>query len=121
MGKLPEYKKFFAVHGKKAENLSDLKRIMFSMSDKEFKHHVSYGRNDFASWTKDILHRDYLAVRIKKVHSKKEVLELLDDELMKDKELEVMGSDDFKKFIVKEFVFGMIFGMILGIILSNLL
>ncbi|NQU98207.1 hypothetical protein HQ533_01965 [Candidatus Woesearchaeota archaeon] len=117
--KLPEHKHFFAVNGKKAENLSDLRDLIAEMPEKEFNHHVS-GQNDFANWVRDILHRDYLADRMEKVTSKDDMVKLVNDEMIKDREENIQGVDEFKRFIAKEFIYGMIFGIIIGIIMSQL-
>jgi len=119
--KLPEHKHFFAVNGKKAENLLDLRALIAEMSEKDFKHHTTQARNDFANWLRDIMHKDYLADRIGEVHSREDVLELINDEIMKDREIEAQDSDEFKRFIVREFIYGLIFGIIIGIILSKLI
>ncbi|MBC8495866.1 hypothetical protein H8D36_06950 [archaeon] len=118
--RIPKHKKFFAVHGKEAENLSELRLLMVEMSDEDFLHHMN-GRNDFSQWTRDILHRDELAERMEKLPSRDYMLELIDDEILKDKERAVLGSDEFKRFIVREFVYGLIFGIIIGIIITKLI
>ena len=120
MGKLPEHKKFFMINGEKAESLGDLRVLMMSMKEKDFQHHIS-GRNDFANWIRDILHKDFLADRLEKVKSRDEMLELIHDEILKDKESELTHSHTFKGLIVKEFVYGLLFGMIIGMLIIVLL
>lgn len=118
--KLPEHKLFHGVHGKKAETLSDLKEMIKELSDNSFSHHTKHG-NDFANWTRHILHRDYLADRMERVHSRHEMIELIEDELSKDRHTDIDSTDEFKRFIAKEFIYGMIFGIIIGIIISRLI
>lgn len=117
--KLPEHKKFYGVNGISAENLPELKNLIASMSDSDFKHHT-HNRNDFAQWIKDVLHRNYLANGIEKVHSKEDMLELLDYEIRTDNQI-MSGSEEFRRFMVKEFIFGLLFGLIIGIVISNLI
>lgn len=121
MKELPEHKNFFTIDGKKARSLLELRSILSEMDVKEFNHHVTSHKNDFASWIKDILHKDYLAEKLMKVDSKKDILILINDELLKEYEEEMESSTEFKRFIVKEFVYGMFFGLILGLVISNLL
>ena len=117
--KLPEHKKFRGVHGIKAETLPELKNLIISMSDSNFKYHTD-NRNDFAQWIKDILHMDYLANRIEKVRSKEDVLELIEDEIKAEREI-LSESEEFRRFIVKEFMLGLLFGIIIGVVVSQLI
>lgn len=116
---LPEHKKFHGVNGIKAETLSELKNLITSMSDSDFKYHT-HNRNDFARWIRDILHRNYLANRIEKVHSKEHTLEFIDDEIRTESQI-MSGSEEFKRFMVKEFMLGLFFGLIIGIVVSQLI
>jgi len=118
--KLPEHKHFFAVHGKKASNISDLKVILQEISQENFEHHTKNG-NDFARWLRHILHKDYLADRLERVGTKEAMLELIEDEIIKDKEPYADSVDEFKRFIAKEFIYGMVFGIIIGIIITKLI
>lgn len=117
--KLPEHKKFFTVHGRKAETLVDLRDAVATMSDENFAHHLQRG-NDFAVWIRDILHQDSLADRIEKVHKREDMFELVEDTLRMERETSI-NSDEFKRFMVKEFIYGMILGLILGIVITQLL
>ncbi|MFH1771012.1 MAG: hypothetical protein ABH828_05670 [archaeon] len=116
---LPEHKKFHGVHGIKAETLPELKHMIISMSDSNFNYHTD-GRNDFALWIRDILHMDYLANRIEKVHSKKDTLELIEDELGAERDI-MSESEEFRRFIVKEFMLGLLFGLIIGVVIIQLI
>ncbi|MBU0471669.1 MAG: hypothetical protein KKF89_05980 [Nanoarchaeota archaeon] len=118
--RLPEHKHFFAVHGKKAETLSDLRDMIVSIPEKDFIHHIKE-KNDFAVWVRDILHKDYLAERMEKVSSREDLLELITDEMIKDRESELSGSDEFKRFIAREFIYGMLLGIVLGLVISQLI
>jgi len=117
--RLPPHKKFFAVHGKEAETLSDLKEALLTMSENDFKHHT-HNKNDFSKWTRDILHRDTLAARLDKTNSREDMIELIADELRKDREYDT-DSDEFKRFMVREFLYGFIIGILIGVIIARLI
>ena len=119
--KIPEHKRFFAVNGRNAGSISDLRLLIEEMSQEDFHHHVTESRNDFANWTRDILHDDHLADKLLRVKTKEHTFEVLNDELVKEKEVDIEQSDEFKRFIAKEFIYGMFFGLILGMILSRLI
>lgn len=122
---IPEHKRFFAVNSMSASSLLELRNMIAEMTEHDFKHHVSEERNDFANWIRDILHNDHLADRLQRVKSKGHTFELLNDEITKDKtkehEFQIEKSYEFKRFIAKEFIYGMFFGLILGMILSRLI
>jgi hypothetical protein len=119
--KLPEHKNFFTVHGKSVGTLSDLKRSIEEMTDNEFKHHVNSHRNDFATWIRDILHKDYLADRLSKVSLKTDVLELIDDELTNQREVNPDMAKGIKRLVAKSFMYGLLIGLVIGIIFFKLI
>lgn len=121
MGRLPEYKKFFTVHGKTSESLSELRLHISEMTDEEFNHHVNAEKNDFASWVRDILHEDALAERLESADSKEKAIELLDDAVLMNREMDVFKSPDFKRLMVREFIYGLLIGLIVGVIIGGLL
>lgn len=121
MRRLPEHKKFFTVHGKKATTLADLKTILVEMSESEFGHHVSGNKNDYAVWVRDILHKDSLANRLEKVSNKDDFIHLVTDELKKDRDLGFEFSLDFKRFMAREFIYGMFLGLIIGLVAGRFL
>lgn len=46
---------FWVYNGPVLSNMEDLCRSLGSMSDKQFWHHVSRVKNDFAIWVEDVL------------------------------------------------------------------
>ncbi|MBU0666652.1 MAG: hypothetical protein ABIC91_06255 [Nanoarchaeota archaeon] len=122
---IPEHEHFYFVHGKKAETIIDFKNAIKDMSDKEFKHHVNKQKNDFAKWILEVLKEESLAKAISYCHSKEDVLKAIKEyelDLSFKYPLEQLeASEEFKRFLAKEFIYGMIFGLILGFILSRLL
>jgi hypothetical protein len=121
LSKLPHHKHFFTFHGKKIATLKELRNFILDLSQEDFKKHVSKDRNDFAIWIKDILHKDFLAEKLEKVKTREETLMLLDDELVKEHEDRIESSLEFKRFIAKEFIYGMFFGLVLGLVLAGLI
>lgn len=117
---IPEHKYFHTEEGRVAKNLPELKIILQEINEENFEHHTKNG-NDFAKWLRHILHKDYLADKLEKVHTKEEMLELIEDEIFKDSHPYWNSADEFKRFIAKEFLYGMIFGLIVGIIVSRLI
>jgi len=61
--------------------VSDLKELRDALkkdiSDEQFKHHVSKGKNDFALWTHDTLQDKSCSVALKRTHTKKGTIRAL--------------------------------------------
>lgn len=62
---LPRDHKFWTVHGKEINNLTELYKSLIEMENEIFRHHVSSHKNDFAEWVHDILKDTVLARRLK--------------------------------------------------------
>lgn len=61
----------------KLRNLLDLKVELEQITARDFSHHVTANKNDFASWVNDILDDTKLANDLKSVSTKDEMLSLL--------------------------------------------
>ena len=54
-------KPFFVVRGDVVSNIDDLANCIQSLSDEQFKHHVTMTKNDFAAWIYGVLKNPFLA------------------------------------------------------------
>src|SRR4030042_3763257 len=61
---------FILLDGRPLKNLLELAEAMDEMTDEIFHHHVNEFRNDFATWTKEILKEVELAEKLQKLNSK---------------------------------------------------
>lgn len=83
---IPENKWFYFKHGKRASNIAELKTVLESISESEFKHHVNYDKNDFASWIENVFEEKKLAKNMREAGDKEGIIVLLDDFLSHDNE-----------------------------------
>ncbi|MAG38800.1 hypothetical protein CMO90_01820 [Candidatus Woesearchaeota archaeon] len=113
---IPKHKRFFAINGRKAERLSDLKNLVLNMSNKDFKHHLK--GNDFSNWIKHILHKDKLADEINNINSKEKMIDLIEKH---EKEDENNTQEPLKYHITRQFIYGLLLGMFVGILISELI
>ncbi len=107
------------MEGGEAECLSDLKQLMMEMSEDSFRHHLK--NKDFSNWIRDILHKDAFADQIENIHSKEDLIVAIDDELERDFLLGHDYSFFFRRFLAKNFIYGLVLGFILGVLLALLL
>jgi hypothetical protein len=69
---------YFYIHnGPTLKNLYDLEYYLGTMTDDQFKYHAVGGRNDFASWIRDVLGEDKLASEFERVRERKEMHDIL--------------------------------------------
>jgi len=59
------------------ESIRELISVIARMPDETFYHHVSYQRNDFANWIRDIYRQPEVANTILIMISRKELLDFL--------------------------------------------
>jgi len=60
-----EWQAFWCNHGTVLRNLADLSAALSDMSAEEFAHHVNGEKNDFATWTEDVLGDATLANKLR--------------------------------------------------------
>ncbi|HTK04429.1 MAG TPA: hypothetical protein VL500_02505 [Candidatus Eisenbacteria bacterium] len=60
-----EWQAFWCNHGTVLRNLADLSAALADMSAEEFAHHVNGEKNDFATWTEDVLGDATLANKLR--------------------------------------------------------
>lgn len=68
---------FFVHNGSTLKNLHDLEYYLGTMTGAQFNHHVADGRNDFASWVKDVLGEKTLALQLEKAKDRESMQEIL--------------------------------------------
>jgi hypothetical protein len=68
-------------NGQELKSLNDLRKALSYMNDEEFSHHVNQERNDFAIWIKEALQNIELYEKIKNIHTKEELLAVLQNPL----------------------------------------
>jgi hypothetical protein len=69
---IPAEKHFFLCDGSSLGSIEALALRLDSMPDEHFRFHVNDGRNDFASWIKDVFAEHELAEQIAGVHDRKD-------------------------------------------------
>lgn len=83
--KLPEDKWFYFRNGRRASNIQELKDVLESMDEFEFKHHVNNERNDFANWVEGVFEKKKLAKNLREVSERDGMVIMLEDFLKKEK------------------------------------
>ncbi len=69
---------YFVIHnGPTLKDLWDLEYYLGTMTKKQFDHHTADGRNDFASWVRDVLKEGEIAYELEKVRGRKEMYDVL--------------------------------------------
>lgn len=70
-------KHFYLKNGKALRSIAELAAIVESLPDDVFNHHVSERHNDFANWIKDVFKEEHLATAMRKLHTRKQLSDLL--------------------------------------------
>lgn len=64
----------------------DLRELYFALkdniSDEQFLHHVTKEKNDFEKWIRETLHDAPCALKVKRAHTRDEVVQILRTRLM---------------------------------------
>ncbi len=69
---------YFYIHnGPTLKNLYDLEYYLGTMTDNQFSYHTTDGRNDFASWVRDVLREGELASELEGTRERKEMYDIL--------------------------------------------
>lgn len=68
---------FFVHNGSTLKNLHDLEYYLGTMTKGQFNHHTSDGRNDFASWVRDVLGEKRLALQLEKAKDREGMQKIL--------------------------------------------
>jgi len=76
---LPEDKWFYFTSGRRASSIEELKAILESMSEAEFRHHVNNERNDFANWVEGVFAEFKLAKNLREVSERDGMIIILED------------------------------------------
>ena len=75
----PSGQRFFIFEGPSFKCVRDLRYYLESMTERQIRHHVVEGRNDFAAWVGEVLKQDELAFDLGRSKSRREMLEVLDN------------------------------------------
>lgn len=62
---------FWVNNGPVLQDVQELNEAFKTMTDAQFMHHVSKGKNDFASWVADVLEDNDLASLLRKSRTRK--------------------------------------------------
>jgi hypothetical protein len=74
LSKHTEEKAFILNDGRKLYSIQDLVNILDQMPQELFQHHTGQGRNDFATWIRDVFDEKEIASLINSKHSKEELI-----------------------------------------------
>ncbi|MEM2115997.1 MAG: hypothetical protein QXD62_03375 [Candidatus Woesearchaeota archaeon] len=114
---------FILSNGIRLHSLKELKEALLIIPSEVYNHHVTYDRNDFANWIRDIFKDYILAERIRKAENKEEAakiiekrIEFLEDRLRYLESLDVNKA--FKKVWILDFAVGFILGLLFGWLLA---
>ncbi|USN46013.1 MAG: hypothetical protein H6502_02655 [Candidatus Woesearchaeota archaeon] len=72
---------FYTKTGSEVRSLWDLLSAVQIMNDEEFYHHVTYQKNDFATWIHDVLHDFDFAAQIGTLKTRQDILFALQNKL----------------------------------------
>ena len=93
------YEKEFVFHdGRRAESLSELYRIVCTLSDDAFYAFVTAQKNDFANWIEFVLCDCELAKKIRSVRFREEIARIIEQQLR-----ELVAQESFVRITKKEF------------------
>ncbi len=112
--------------GGTVRNLGELLAALKNMSADVFSHHVSEGRNDFASWLKYSVGDGILADRVINVKRQDQMFRLLHQRIGELKAENPTSSEEPKSMVafVKEefvdFLLGLVIGFIIGLVVKTL-
>jgi hypothetical protein len=67
----PPEKAFWVSNGWVIKNLEELPNALENMSDETFANHVNLNKNDFATWTKEVIGDRMLSVTLQMVKSRR--------------------------------------------------
>lgn len=70
-------KGFFLYNGGRLGSLSELLNTLENIQEYQFSYHVNEEKNDFANWIRDVFGDIFLARRVAKAKSKKELKKIL--------------------------------------------
>jgi hypothetical protein len=90
---LPHDKWFYFKHGKRASTLEELRDVLEKLEDKEFKHHVTNEKNDFANWIEHVWSETKLAKDLREASEREGMVILLDDFIRGKKEEEQKAEE----------------------------
>lgn len=82
MAKIKPEQYFFSTDGKVIRSIEELPRALAGMQNGAFHFHVNESKNDFAEWIKYVFKKKRLANKIRKANSKKQVVDILRQELI---------------------------------------
>ena len=74
---------FWVNNGPVLKNLEDLKNALEKISEETFKYHVNKGKNDFASWVKNVLNDKILANKLARIKTVKTMTKTIEEGLKK--------------------------------------
>jgi len=72
---------FWVHNGPIVKNLKELLASLKKMKKDTFRHHVNKEKNDFSKWIQDVLGHKKLAEDLKKIRSKKSLMEKIEREI----------------------------------------
>jgi hypothetical protein len=79
---VPDWKAFWVNQGPIVRSLKELRIVIPRLSPESFQHHVNATRNDFASWTRDVIGDVELAKELEKAKTIAETIDVLDKRLV---------------------------------------
>ena len=95
---MEESRYFYVNDGSVLKDLNDFAEKMKNISEDAFSHHVNTERNDFASWTREVLKDGILARSILKAKAPEEIVKSIEKRLAS-KEKMKNKKEDKKAFI----------------------
>ncbi|MBW2995615.1 hypothetical protein KY312_04640 [Candidatus Woesearchaeota archaeon] len=121
---------FQAKDGTIVKNLIGLAEAIELMDMPTFNHHVSDGRNDFASWVNDIIGDTELGKQLKPLKNKERIIGKIEERVNEIRRLErrFKSHDVMKPKLnlsgnanLKEYIYGLVIGVIIGVLIGLLL
>ncbi len=97
---MDESQYFYVNDGSVLKDLNDFTEKMKNISQDAFSHHVNLERNDFASWTKEVLKDGVLARSILKAKAPEEIVKSIERRLTFKEKMKIKKED--KKAFISE-------------------
>ncbi len=118
---VPSDKAFHVYGGGVIHNIYQLADALSSLSEKSFRHHISQGRNDFATWVKDVLEDGKLASSLSSSKSKSSMARAVKKRIdeLEHEHMPAHASLNILKSGLVDFTVGLIVGIIIGLILAS--
>ncbi|MFH1399063.1 MAG: hypothetical protein ABIG95_03050 [Candidatus Woesearchaeota archaeon] len=101
MTMLSPEKYFYVCDGSVIRYMGEVVGVLNSIADESFSYHVNEHKNDFAKWVGDVFGRTELAERLMAVRTRKDMMALLEEEILEQESITVPMPQDQSEDILR--------------------